>query len=63
MATREPRPGWRGVAYERFSTDNQSSTKEQMAVNEEIAEEAGGSIVMHFTDEGIPRSLSDRPDC
>lgn len=53
--------GWLGVAYERFSTDNQSSTKEQMAVNEEIAEEAGGSIVRHFNDEGIPRSLSERP--
>lgn len=61
MTTTEPRSAWLGVAYERFSTDNQSSTKEQMAVNEEIAEEAGGRIEQHFSDEGIPRSLADRP--
>lgn len=61
MALTASEPSVLGLAYERFSTDNQSSTEEQMAVNEELAEDEGVTIVHHFDDEGIPRSLSDRP--
>lgn len=50
-----------GVDYTRYSTDDQGSTQEQRSINEEIAAEEGVTIVRSFGDEGISRSLSDRP--
>jgi len=49
------------VAYSRYSTENQGSTEEQMGVNEEIALSEGVTILKTFYDEGMSRSLSDRP--
>jgi DNA invertase Pin-like site-specific DNA recombinase len=49
------------VGYSRYSTENQGSTEEQMGVNEEIALSEGVTILKTFYDEGLSRSLSDRP--
>lgn len=50
-----------GVGYTRYSTENQGSTAEQVAINEEVAAEEDVTLVRHFKDEGISRSISDRP--
>lgn len=55
------RPTDLGVQYTRYSTELQGSTREQQAINEEVAEDAGVALVRHFKDESLSRSLSDRP--
>jgi DNA invertase Pin-like site-specific DNA recombinase len=47
--------------YTRFSTLDQGSTAEQKAINHEIAAEEGIKIVASFKDEGLSRSLAERP--
>lgn len=55
------RPEKLAADYARYSTVDQGSTAEQQAINEELAAEEGIRIVDRFTDEGLSRSLSDRP--
>jgi site-specific DNA recombinase len=50
-----------GVGYTRYSTDEQGSTAEQMAINEGIAADHGIVLKETFTDEGVSRTLADRP--
>ena len=50
-----------GVGYTRYSTDEQGSTTEQRAINEAIAADHGISLLATFTDEGVSRTLADRP--
>lgn len=47
--------------YGRFSTEYQASIAEQVAVNAEVAGEEGVRILETFTDEGVSRSVTDRP--
>ena len=51
----------RGVGYTRYSTDEQGSTAEQRAINGAVASEHGIVLVDSFADEGVSRSLADRP--
>jgi DNA invertase Pin-like site-specific DNA recombinase len=46
--------------YARYSTDKQESIEDQQLVNLETAEDAGVTIIDHFKDEGISRTVSDR---
>ena len=50
-----------GVGYTRYSTDEQGSTAEQMVINEGIAADHGIALKETFTDEGVSRTLADRP--
>lgn len=52
-----------GVSYTRYSTEEQGSTDEQQAINEELAAEHEVTIEKgaSFHDEGLSRSLSERP--
>lgn len=50
-----------GVGYTRYSTDEQGSTTEQRAINEAIAADHRISLLETFTDEGVSRTLADRP--
>jgi DNA invertase Pin-like site-specific DNA recombinase len=50
-----------GVGYTRYSTDEQGSTAEQRAINEGIARDHGIVLKETFTDEGVSRTLADRP--
>ena len=53
---------WRlGVGYTRYSTEEQGSTAEQRAINEMIAADHGVTLLETFTDEGVSRTLTDRP--
>ena len=66
MATRKRRPAARqqtklGVQYTRFSTLQQGSTAQQKSTNEDTALLDGVSIVKHFQDEGLSRTIHDRP--
>lgn len=49
------------VSYARFSTDKQESTTEQFGINDDIGEDEGIEVVEHFKDEGVSRSVGDRP--
>lgn len=49
------------VSYGRYSTDVQDSIADQLAMNDETAIELEGQIVATVTDEGISRSIFDRP--
>jgi DNA invertase Pin-like site-specific DNA recombinase len=49
------------VDYSRFSTEAQSSIPEQQAINDELAIDEELTIVKRFTDEGLSRSLRERP--
>jgi hypothetical protein len=49
------------VGYSRFSTLLQGTTEEQLAINEEVALGEGVQILKSFYDEGLSRSLSERP--
>lgn len=60
-ATNEPLTEALGVGYARYSTDDQSSTTEQVAINVEVAAEDGVRIVETFKDEAVSRSIHDRP--
>lgn len=51
----------RGADYTRYSTEEQGSTAEQKAINAELADENDIELVASFSDEGLSRSLSDRP--
>lgn len=51
----------RGVSYTRYSTEDQGSTADQQGINEEIADEHEIAIVASFHDEGLSRSLNERP--
>ncbi|WP_344113126.1 recombinase family protein [Nocardioides humi] len=50
-----------GVGYTRYSTEEQGSTAEQRAINEMIAADHGITVLETFTDEGVSRTLADRP--
>lgn len=50
-----------GVAYGRFSDKKQGSIPEQIATCEDVAEDFGITLVEHFTDEAVSRSVGDRP--
>lgn len=50
-----------GVGYTRYSTEEQGSTAEQRAINEAIAADHGVTLLATFTDEGVSRTLADRP--
>lgn len=50
-----------GVGYTRYSTEEQGSTAEQRAINEMIAADHGVTLLETFTDEGVSRTLADRP--
>jgi DNA invertase Pin-like site-specific DNA recombinase len=49
------------VDYSRFSTEAQSSIPEQQGINDELAIDEAVTIVKRFTDEGVSRSLRERP--
>jgi len=49
------------VGYTRYSTEEQGSTAEQQAINEMIAADHGIKLLETFTDEGVSRTLADRP--
>lgn len=49
-----------GVSYTRYSTEEQGSTADQLAINDELADEDGIVLVARFEDEGLSRSLSER---
>lgn len=49
-----------GVSYARFSTDRQTSCKQQHATNDTTADEFGCRIVKRFGDEAKSRSIDDR---
>jgi DNA invertase Pin-like site-specific DNA recombinase len=49
------------VDYSRFSTEAQSSVPEQQGINDELAIDEELTIVKRFTDEGLSRSLRERP--
>jgi len=49
------------VGYTRYSTEEQGSTAEQVAINEMIAADHGVRLLETFTDEGVSRTLADRP--
>lgn len=51
----------RGVSYTRYSTEEQGSTPEQQGINEELAAENEITLAQSFHDEGLSRSLSERP--
>lgn len=51
-----------GISYTRYSTEEQGSTPEQQGINEELAAEDEIGVVASFHDEGLSRSLSERPD-
>jgi len=50
-----------GVGYTRYSTEEQGSTFEQRAINKGIAADHGITLQETFTDEGVSRTLADRP--
>lgn len=50
-----------GVGYTRYSTEEQGSTAEQRTINEGIAADHGITLRETFTDEGVSRTLADRP--
>lgn len=50
-----------GVGYTRYSTEEQGSTAEQLAINEMIAADHRITLLETFTDEGVSRTLADRP--
>lgn len=50
-----------GISYTRYSTEEQGSTADQQGVNEELADEHGIEIVASFHDEGLSRTLNERP--
>jgi site-specific DNA recombinase len=50
-----------GVGYTRYSTEEQGSTAEQRAINEMIAADHAVTLLETFTDEGVSRTLADRP--
>lgn len=50
-----------GVGYTRYSTDKQGSTTEQLATNEELALEDDVTLLKQFSDEGLSRTINDRP--
>jgi len=52
-----------GIDYSRFSDEKQGSIPEQQGINDETADEAGVSIVPEgrFKDEGVSRSIGNRP--
>ena len=50
-----------GVGYTRYSIEEQGSTTEQRAINEMIAADHGVTLLETFTDEGVSRTLADRP--
>lgn len=50
-----------GVGYTRYSTEEQGSTPEQLTINEGIAADYGIKLLETFTDEGVSRTLADRP--
>lgn len=50
-----------GVGYTRYSTEEQGSTAEQRAINDMIAADHGVTLLETFTDEGVSRTLADRP--
>ena len=49
------------MGYTRYSTEEQGSTAEQRAINEAIAADHGVALLATFTDEGVSRTLADRP--
>lgn len=49
------------VGYTRYSTEEQGSTPEQVGINDEIAADEAVEIVHTFSDEGVSRTMSDRP--
>lgn len=51
----------REVGYTRYSTDEQGSTAEQHAINDAVASEHDIVLVHSLADEGVSRSLADRP--
>lgn len=66
MSPRSARPSTQtaarlGIGYTRYSTEEQGSTVEQRAINEGIAAEHGITLLETFTDEGVSRTLADRP--
>lgn len=51
-----------GVTYSRFSSEKQGSIAEQDGINDDVADDEGVRIVARFADEGLSRSLAERPD-
>lgn len=49
------------MGYTRYSTEDQGSTAEQRAINEAIGADHGVTLLATFTDEGVSRTLADRP--
>ncbi len=49
------------MGYTRYSTEEQGSTVEQRAINEAVAADHGITLQATFTDEGVSRTLTDRP--
>lgn len=58
---RTKRTARKGVSYGRYSTDKQTSVKEQWGVNTGLAFECDVELVKEFSDEAVSRSISDRP--
>ncbi|GAB4002329.1 recombinase family protein [Nocardioides ultimimeridianus] len=50
-----------GVGYTRYSTEEQGSTTEQRSINDGVAADHGIALLETFTDEGVSRTLADRP--